>query len=206
MADYIVELPNFSELEKKIQSEVDFFKYMELLKEVKKDYLIIIVAGDTPAGPLFTPKHSAFMMNALGLRLNMAQAYRQPYIAIIDCGNVVYEETLTDLTKSLVIDGEFKGHKLFVYSGGFDCADKFGRKAMLKLDDVPFYGERGLTFFTLDTKKGIIVDSYWYDSFEGLYPGNPLWKPFKYMDKMVSIIEKNSLYPGGGNILFLYPS
>ena len=190
--EYNITIPEYTEYEKQLQNEVDFFKYMKLLEREKNNYLIIVAADDTQTGPLFTPEHSAAMMKALGLRLNMLQAYRQPYVAIVDGGEVIYEQTSQDLTKSITVNAYFGKHKLFVYSGGFDCADKFGREAVLKLDDVPFYGERGLNFFILNVKTEIIIDSYHYETFEDLAPGIPLWKPFKYADNIISLIEHNS--------------
>ncbi|MBO6305124.1 MAG: hypothetical protein J6M62_08640 [Selenomonadaceae bacterium] len=194
--DFIVEMPEFTEFEKQIQAERDFFKYMELLKKAKNEYIIIIVAGDTPAGPLFTPEHSAAMMSALGLRLNMVQAYRQPYVAIIDGGEVIYEQTSQDLTKAITVDADFGEHKLFIHSGGFDCADKFGWRAVLKVDDNCHYGSRGLNFYTFNSNKGYMADFFRWETFEDKNAEYPLHKPFLDAQEIFSAIENNSM--GGG--------
>ena len=139
MKEYNITIPNYTDFEKKLQNERDFFRYMQMLNEAKSEYLIIITAYDTPAGPLFTHNHAVAMMNALGLKINMLQAYRQPYIAVINRGNVVYEQTLMDLTKALKVNADFGDKKLFIYSGGFNCTDEYDRRPVLKTYIAKFF-------------------------------------------------------------------
>ncbi len=206
MKEYNITIPNYTDFEKQLQNERDFFKYMQMLNEAKYEYLIIITAGDTPAGPLFTPNHAAAMMNALGLKINMLQAYRQPYIAVINRGNVVYEQTLMDLTKALKVNADFGDKKLLIYSGGFECTDEYGYKAVLKINDDCFYGGRGYNFFVFNAKYNYLVDQYACETFELEEPEFPLYKPFAEAEKIYSAIGKNSVEGGGYCILPLFNS
>ena len=163
-----------------------------MLDDAKSDYLIIITASDTPSGPLFTSYHSAAMMNALELKTNMVEAYRQPYIAIIDCGKVTYEETLQDVTKSLKVSADFKDKKIFVYSGGFACTDEYAYRAFLKVNDNYFFGTRGYNFFVFNAKYNYLVDLYMFETFKLEQPERPLFKPFANLEKLYSIINNSS--------------
>jgi len=40
--EYNIKIPEYTEFEKKLQNERDFFAYMQLLEKAKKDYLIIV--------------------------------------------------------------------------------------------------------------------------------------------------------------------
>ena len=200
--EYNIKIPEYTEFEKKLQNERDFFAYMQLLEKAKKDYLIIVTVSDTPAGPLFTPNHSTVMMNALGLKINMVQAYRQPYVAIIDHGNVVFEKTSKDVTKSITINANFNTHTLNIYSGGFDCIDIYNFESFVKFDESYYYGCRGFNFFIINPQRQYMVDFYHYETYEIQNIDGITHKPFLCEEKIASIIENNSW--GGGGIKSLY--
>lgn len=202
--EYNVMVPAYTEFEKTLQNERGFFKYMRLLENNKQNYLIVIAVGDTPAGALFTQNCAKAMMKALGLKIDMSGAYRQPYIAVIDGGEVIYEQTSADLEKPLTVDADLGEHKLFIYSGGFNCDDKFGSLAVFKFDDACYYGSRGFNFFTINTEKGYMVDGYHFETYEIEYLENFLWKSFLYVDKLISAIENNYSLFGGNPIFCLF--
>ena len=71
------------EYERRLKTEHNLLSYLRLLKAGLPHYLVIITVADTGAAPYFTPECAQAMMD-LGLKVNMYQRYRQPYIAIID--------------------------------------------------------------------------------------------------------------------------
>ena len=204
--NYNITIPKYTELEKKIQNERDFFPYMRLLEKAKSDHLIMVTVQDTPAGPLTNTGYVKSMMNALGLQLDMQYAYRQPYIAIINNGEVLYEQTSKDLTKALKVNLNINGHNILVFSGGYECAEIFKGKAYVIVDkNSPLYGGRGFNFYTYNTEKNYMVDLYHLETYQ-----NTAIIPFSQTllreKKLYSVIENISPKLGGGGIcLYDFP-
>lgn len=154
------------EYERCLKLERDFLNYLRLLKIGLSHYLVIITVADTGAAPYFTPECSQAMMD-LGLKINMLQRYRQPYIAILDAGNVMCEECSEKLEEPLVVDGIFNNHELSVYSAGFNYMHGIGCGAMVMIDGVNYSTEkRGFNFFVFDRNEERIIDTCCFDTFQ----------------------------------------
>lgn len=182
------------EFERRLKTERDLLSYLRLLKAGLQYYLVIITVADTGAAPYFTPECAQAMLD-LGLKVNMLQRYRQPYIAIIDYGNVVREKVSEDLEKPLVIKGKLNNHDLAIYSAGFMYMHGIGCGAMVMIDGVNYStGGRGFNFFVFDRHKERIIDTCCFDTFKGGDGGHwlnevePALRAFKKKVKDVAIL------------------
>ena len=100
---------------KLLVAERHLLSYLQLLKSVSSKCLIIITVCDTGAAPYFTAECASSMMQ-LGLKTNMFTRFRQPYIAIIDHGEVLAEKVTANLDEPLVYKTQLNGHNVFVGS------------------------------------------------------------------------------------------
>ncbi|MBO6304229.1 MAG: adenylyltransferase/cytidyltransferase family protein [Selenomonadaceae bacterium] len=106
-------------------------------------------------------------MMDLGLKVNMLHRYRQPYIAVIDCGKIAAEKVSEDLEKPLVINGKLNTHDLTIYSAGFNYQHGIGCGAMVLIDGANYgTGGRGFNFFVFDKKEDRVVDAFSYDTYD----------------------------------------
>ena len=198
--EYNITIPEYTEFEQKLQRERDFLPYMRLLEEAKPNYLIIVAVCDTPAGPLVSGGYISYMMNTLGLKIDMQFAYRQPYIAIINHGEVLYEQTSKDLTKALTFDLSADKHKIHVFSGGYECAEPFKCGAYITVDNGhPLYGGRGFNIYTYNTENNYIVDLYHYETYK-ITGVTPYFQTSLKEEKLYSVIDNMFLSNGGGGI------
>lgn len=200
MKEYNITIPNYTDFEKKIQNERDFFKYMDLLKEALPHYVLFIAVRDTPTGPVFTPAHSDYMMKSLGLRLNMQPAFRMPYAAVIDHGKVVFESSSKAITEPIIVNGNLNNHPIMVYSGGYSSDGDLGINAVFSVDGLAYYGYRGFNFYLYNVEKDYLADMSVYETYENPDKTNPLAKPFMFMNKIISNLASAR---GGGGILHL---
>lgn len=167
------------EYERLLKTEINLLSYLRLLKAGIPHYLVIITVADTGAAPYFTPECAQAMLD-LGLTINMLERYRQPYIAIIDHGNVVQEKISEDLEKPIVIKGKLNHHDLVIYSAGFMCMTGIGCGASILIDEVNYNASgRGFDFFVFDTRHDRIVDTCYFDTYDmcKCYHRNPPSEP-----------------------------
>ncbi len=155
------------EYEHRLKTEWDLLSYLRLLKACLSQYLVIITVADTGAASYFTPECAQAMMD-LGLKVNMLQRYRQPYIAIIDHGNIIHEQYSENLEQPLWVEGKVNYHDIAVYSAGFMWRHGVGSGAMVLIDGANYQlNGRGFNFFVFDTAKDNIIDSCVFDTFAG---------------------------------------
>ena len=153
------------DIEKSLVKERDFLSYLRLLKKASPKYIIIIAVCDTGAADYFTPECADMMMD-LGLKINMVERYRQPYIAIIENGNILVEKVSENTEVPLYIEGSLNDHTIQVYSAGFNYQHGIGCGAMVLIDGADYLvGGRGFNFLVFDKKQDRIVDSCAFDTF-----------------------------------------
>ncbi|MBR3723338.1 MAG: adenylyltransferase/cytidyltransferase family protein [Selenomonadaceae bacterium] len=200
MKEYNIEIPKFTALEKKLQQESDFFNYMKLLTEVLTQYVLIITVSDTPSGSMFTSAHANAMMSALGLKMNMMNAFRMPYVAVIDHGKLAYESTSKGREEPVIVNGNLGEHTLSIYSGGLDCNLNlgFGCNALITIDGTHYFGDLGYNFFLYNVKDDYIADmcvyGAWYNSDE-----RTLHRPTSIIKEFIA-----NLNTGGGMLCFMH--
>ena len=123
----------------RLRTEADFLKYIRLLKEFSKKYCVMIVVCDTPVGPATTREMTGALMD-IGLRADLYGKYRCAYAALIDAGQVVFEELSADTVKTKIMVG--KG-EIELVSAGFHTGD---RRGQIRIDGQEYSPrERSLT-------------------------------------------------------------
>ena len=156
----------YDETVMKLRREKDFLAYLKLLKEVAPKFTIFITVADTGAGPYYTPQHAAAMAD-LGLKINMLNRYRAPYIAIINKGKVIQELTSDKIDEPIIIGGKISYHDCETYSAGFNYQVGIGSGAFVRFDGTNFsVGGRGFNFLVFDVEQDEVVDTRGFDTFE----------------------------------------
>lgn len=153
-------------LEEALTKERKLSSYLLLLKKALPKYIIIIAVADTGTGDYFSSECAEEMMD-LGLEVNMLYRFRQPYIAIIDHGNILFERVSENTEVPLFIEGSLNNHIIRIYSAGFNYKHGIGAGAMALIDNANYFvGSRGFNFIVYDAYQDRIVDSCVFDTFD----------------------------------------
>ena len=96
---------NVEEFENRVKQVREFFPYLHILKEALPQYLIIIAVGGTGSGEYFSQECALALMD-LGLQVNMFGRSHQPYIAMVQNREIIFEKCSDELDKALIINGE----------------------------------------------------------------------------------------------------
>lgn len=137
---------------------VSFVEYLDGLDKVKEKYIICISVKDTPG----VQYKNAFSepMKRLGLSINLEKQHWHSYLAVIDCGHVVYEklgDIEEQLSRNIIIDGI----DIQVSSSGFRSANT----SEIFIDGVDYsVNMRGLNFVVYDKEQHIVIDSVCFDT------------------------------------------
>ena len=105
------------------------------------------------------------IFNEIGLKENIQGKWRYGYAAIIDNGNVLYEQIASDpldlVTQNLVIDGTI----IEVESSGYDSLNK----AVIKVNGIDYsLDRRGINIVVYDKDTRQVIDSVCLDTHAGL--------------------------------------
>lgn len=138
--------------------EVSFPDYLTILQADKEKYVMLIAVKDTP-GFLFIPEY-AEKMRQLGLKGELVDKHWHSYIAVVDGGNVLYEE-VGPVDRKQEYSQMILGNKISIISAGF----KAGNMAKIKINEIDFStNKRGFNFVVIDKKSGSIVDVVNFDT------------------------------------------
>jgi len=120
------------------------------------NYLAIISVKDEASGNINEAIATEFV--ALGLQHDLRGQYRKSYIAVIDSGEVVYEELCnTKITCKEVIDNI----QIEVSSAGYEV----GNISEIKIDGINYSkNKRGINIVIYDKKAKAVVDSVAFDT------------------------------------------
>ena len=150
----------------KLTKQTNFLDYLRALKECLPHYVVFIAVNDTGAAQYFTAEHATAMAE-LGLKVNMTNRYRQPYIAIIDKGRVAKEIVSAKLDEPLTVSCKLGKHNVLVYSAGFGCQKGAGMDAMVMIDGADYMrGGRGFNFLIFDADNDEILDNRSFDMYD----------------------------------------
>lgn len=142
-----------------LRTEADFLKYMRLLKGFAKKYCVIIVARDTPVGPSTTREMTSALMG-IGLQINLYGKYRCAYAALIDAGQIVFEELRPSIVEKKVTLGR---NEIELVSIGFNAGS---RRGLIRIDGKECsLNRRGLNIVVYDKATGAVLDSTNFDTF-----------------------------------------
>ena len=141
-----------------ISDKTDILDYLDVLNKQKKDNLIIISVKDTPG--LNLDSFIAQKLNALGLKTNLEGKHGHSYVAVIDDGNVIYENLGENLEPS-VYQAKVGGHNLMITSRVY----KNGNESVISIDNKDYsVNQRGLNIVVCNKASGYVIDSVSFDT------------------------------------------
>lgn len=140
-----------------LSHETDWASYLEKLKN--PNYSVFMAAKDSLGADQY-PELPA-MLCELGLTPELEYAARTGYIAVIDSGEIVFEQ-LEDIP--LNYEDELSGHHVKVYSSSYNQ----GNYASIEFDwkERPL-NQRGLTIVVYDKILDDVVDCVTFDLYDG---------------------------------------
>ena len=132
-------------------------KYLSMLKD--KNYTIMIAAKDDAASGLTDQIRTK--LHELGLSFDWKDAYRKGYLAVIDKGNVVFEQSSDQM---ITYEGTFRNHleRLQMSSAGFDA----GNTSSIMINGTEqSLNRRGLNVVVYDNFRKCVIDTVNFDTF-----------------------------------------
>ena len=156
---------------------VDFLLYIKAFIE---DFIILLSVKDTSCKRNEREDVEYFIFNYLGLKIKMNEIFRSSYIAVLDGGDVIYENSSgEDATEPLAF--KYKAHNITVFevvSGGFNS----GNISSIKVNGHSYaMNKRGINMVVYHKEANQVVDSICFDGFGG--------KKFRRADhKFLSVI------------------
>ena len=152
--------------------------------------MLFLSRARTRMSPLINRKLE--IMNSLGIKTDLQQAYRYSFIAIIDGGKVKFEQSSE--RERLETEYEFSGHKAHVMSQGFNSMPMTNSPVSVIIDNAELsVGTRGLNFVIWDKKNNSVADSVVFDTFLN---GNAKRRDFFAADKAKCIQLRDCFYAG----------
>lgn len=169
----------------KLKSETDFLSYMNLLKDFARRYCVLIVASDTPVGPHFSQDMANAVM-AIGLKTNLYQKYRCAYAAMINSGDVVFEEIELDTTKEIRQKVLLDGNEIKFISIGYNCHSSVTRLGSIQINGVEHsLNRRGLNIVVWDKVTQTQIDTINFDTYADAAPS------FRSNDRLIKLNKIN---------------
>lgn len=179
-----------------LKSEHDFLRYIKLLKGFAQRYCVMISVSNTPCGPAYTDEVSRLVMN-LGLKINLSDKFRCAYVAVIDAGDLIFEEVELDRKKCLHTMVDLNGNHVELFSSGFDALD--ANQALIKINGTDYSpNTRGLNFVVYDKVTDLVLDAVCFDTYSTLYAN----RPSEYSDSIKKYLNN---HPGVTVIGFSLP-
>lgn len=147
----------------RLRTEGNFLKYVKLLKLFAKKYCVMIVASDTPVGPATTREMTGALME-MGLRIDLYGKFRCAYAAVIDAGELAYEELCEDDAQYIDVtltDEDFKFEANLV-SAGLNSGRP--EKAPIEINGNNYSSKhKGLHFVIYDKTEHTAIDAVNFD-------------------------------------------
>jgi len=160
------------DLIEQLRYEEDFLQYINILSHFVQNYVVMLVACDTPWGPGLT-KEMTGALRHIGFKKDIYGQLRQNYAAIIDAGNLLVEKLSQSTTESICGNINLDGDEVEFRSVSYDAPEK--TEAYIKINGKSVStGARGLNFVVYDKKKKEILDAVNFDVF-GELVGKHKW-------------------------------
>jgi len=135
-----------------------FTEYLNNLNRVKGKYVICISVKDTP-GVIFKPEFDPYLQ-ALGVSASLVKKHWQPFIAVIDAGEAIYEK-IGDISEQMIYEVIVDRIRIRITSAGYKSANR----SEIIVNNIDFsQNRRGLNFVIIDKKTGMVVDSVCFDT------------------------------------------
>lgn len=183
----------------KLKTEENFLRYIQMLQKFSKRYTVVFAAMDTPSGSDAFTSEISRELQAIGLRHNLYQKFRYSYAAIIDEGELIFEELPEELTLPVEYTGVINSVPVYVKSAGFQVPA--GRTAIITIDGVnhsPCF--RGLNIVVFDKITKFVIDAVNFDTYSEKIACR---RPFIRSERLLSWCK---LHPGISVMTFNVPS
>lgn len=133
-------------------------EYLEQLNSVKDKFTIFISVKDTPG--IAFQENLVPIMKRLGLNVSLCDQHWHPYIAVIDCGKVLYEK-LGEIQEKLSCELMIGEIKTELSSAGY----KHTNLSQIIIDGTDYSKNmRGLNFVVYDKTNHLVCDSVCFDT------------------------------------------
>ncbi len=150
---------------KQLKQTADFAAYARLLKAFAKRYTVMAVACDTPCGPDFVKEHSLLMQD-IGFTKDLCGKYRHGYAALIDAGELLFEELAPSVVECRI---DLDGTAIDLLSVGFNAARPNAGLVNIGGQNHSPCG-RGLNFVVYDKVTGFLLDAVNFDTYGKNFP------------------------------------
>ena len=142
--------------------ETNIIRYLSILKENIKDYIIIIAVKDTPGFSLNTEISEA--VKKLGIKSELTNKHWHSYVGILNGKRVVCDK-LSAGEEAITFNGRVHGIKLYVESGSLHQ----GNKAIINVNGKDYsVNKRGLNIVCIYKKDKNVLDSVCFDTHKDL--------------------------------------
>lgn len=140
----------------------DIYQWLQRAADLSDDVVIFVVSQDDASAAMNSRIQNE--LAALGISIDLKNAFRESFYAVIRDGNVVEAHSTDALSYAGTIEGSGISYELS--SAGFEA----GNNCSVKIDGVDYsVGKRGLNFVLYDTKEGRVLDAVAFDTCEGLW-------------------------------------
>lgn len=152
-----------------LYGETDFSRYLDLLIQYGKKYMILVAVKDTPCGsPQFTADLAVKLMH-VGFTIPLHNKYRCSYAAINDAGKLVFE----GISQTHPVRCEFNldGIEISLESICFCTADGNFSRAKIIISGTNYaVNHRGISIVVFDKTIGSILDIVSFDTYAQSIP------------------------------------
>ncbi|MBP1566280.1 MAG: hypothetical protein J6A58_11050 [Oscillospiraceae bacterium] len=157
----IVENNNFLIRKRFFSTIIEVDLYFDLLFKMRSDYLLLFSVKDTPSGHL--NKETIDMIRDLGFKKFTTKLW-QMYVGIIDCGNVIIDETGNAPEDNVEINwcNEFNDLEIFISSKAW----RNGNKSEIIINGMDYSTNvRGINLVVYDKLNCKVIDSVGIDAY-----------------------------------------
>lgn len=182
--------------EEALTSEMDFSRYLDLLKEAAARYTVLIAVCDTPFGESITSEMISKLM-ALGLKENLYGKYRYAYAAVIDRNERIFEKLPSSRTQAVKWSGTVGDTEISLESRGYEVPPRAG-KIIINGTDLSL-NMRGYNIIVYDRDQDRLIDKVVFDAYsKGLLCTRPA-------SEAQGVERFQESHPGVAVICFTYP-
>lgn len=170
-----------------LRAEECCLKYLKKLKEFAKKYTVII-ASHVSAG---TSKELAEALMSVGLRMNLCEKQSYAYAAVIDSGEIIFEELSPTLQEAVEFSANLGGNQIKLRGWGYEAQSK-ERGAWIEINHKLeiFVVGSGLYFVVYDKEHQMVLDSVNFDNtVESLYC-------FRLSSRIEKVKKYQKMHPG----------
>ncbi|GHU52265.1 hypothetical protein AGMMS49975_07700 [Clostridia bacterium] len=144
----------------------DIYQYLDKIKN--PDYSVLITVKDDASSSFNDDMDGK--MKALGLQQNLKGKFQIPYAAVIDKGNILYEDVGKTNKAQLKSEGILSdGTPYAVYSAGYPSTN---RCQIIVGDKEYGVNSRGINIVVYDNKTRKVIDSVAFDTFQKSAPAS----------------------------------